>query len=209
MEKEVDKNENQEKQEKKSIGSSLWEFVKIIVTACIVALLLNHFVLINAVIPSESMENLLQIDDRIFGNRLSYLFHGPERYDVVMFKYPVDGETIYIKRVIGLPGETVEIRDAKIYIDGAQEPIEENYLPEEWVARNDGYIFEVPEDSYLMLGDNRNWSEDARSWAECAIEAGVATTEEEALSYTYVHKDEIIGRAVMKYYPHFEMFLNI
>lgn len=209
MENKLEKKENQEKEEKAKKGSTLWEFIKIIITACIVALVLNHFVIINAVIPSESMENLLQIDDRIFGNRLSYLFHGPERYDVVMFKYPVDGETIYIKRVIGLPGETVEIRDAKIYIDGAKEPLKENYLPEEWVARSDGYVFEVPEDSYLMLGDNRNWSEDARAWAECAIEAGVASTEEEALPYTYVHKDKIIGRAVMKYYPHFEMFLNI
>lgn len=187
----------------------IWEYVRIVIFACIAGLLLNHFVLINAEIPSESMENLLQVDDRIFGCRLSYLFHGPERYDVVMFTYPVDGETIYIKRVIGLPGETVEIKDSKIYIDGSKQPIVENYLPEEWTINNDGYVFEVPKDCYLMLGDNRNISEDARLWAKCAIEDGVASSKEEAQKYTYVQKDKIIGRAILKYYPDFSMFLNI
>lgn len=206
MEQTVQTSQKPEKEKKKF---NIWEYVRIVVFACIAGLLINRFVLINAVIPSGSMEDLLQIDDQIFGCRLSYLFHGPERYDVVMFTYPVDGETIYIKRVIGLPGETVEIKDGKIYIDGSNQPIEENYLPEEWTVNNDGYVFEVPEDCYLMLGDNRNISEDARAWAGCAIEAGVASSEEEAQKYTYVHKDKIIGRAILKYYPNFSMFLNL
>ena len=206
MEQTVQTSQKPEKEKKKF---NIWEYVRIVVFACIAGLLISRFVLINAVIPSGSMEDLLQIDDQIFGCRLSYLFHGPERYDVVMFTYPVDGETIYIKRVIGLPGETVEIKDGKIYIDGSNQPIEENYLPEEWTVNNDGYVFEVPEDCYLMLGDNRNISEDARAWAGCAIEAGVASSEEEAQKYTYVHKDKIIGRAILKYYPNFSMFLNL
>ena len=60
-----------------------------------------------------------------------------------------------------------------------------------------------------MLGDNRNISEDARYWAQCAIDDGVAKNKEEAQNYTYVHKDQIIGRAVLKYYPEFHLFLNI
>lgn len=206
MEQTVQTGQEPEEQKKKF---NIWEYVRIVIFACVTALLINRFVLINAVIPSGSMEDLLQIDDKIFGCRLSYLFHGPERYDVVMFPYPVDGETIYIKRVIGLPGEKVEIKDGKIYINGSKKPIEENYLPEKWVINNDGYVFEVPDGCYLMLGDNRNISEDARLWPERAIEKGVATSGEEAQNYAYVQGDKIIGRAIMKYYPHFYMFLNI
>ena len=201
--------EEQMQEQKRPWWRELLSYVWIILFACALAAGVNRYVLINAEIPSESMENLLQVDDRIFGCRLSYVFEEPKRYDVVMFQYPVHEETIYIKRIIGLPGETVEIQDGKIYIDGSQTPIEENYLPEEWVEGNDEFSFEVPQDCYLMLGDNRNISEDARYWAQCAIDDGVAANKEEAQAYTYVHKDKIIGRAILKYYPKFHLFLNI
>ncbi len=201
--------QNQEPEKKRPWWKELLSYVWMIAFACAAALAVNRYVLINAEIPSESMENLLQIDDRIFGCKLSYVFGEPKRYDVVMFQYPVDEETIYIKRVIGLPGETVEIKDGSIYIDGSDTPIEENYLPEEWVDGNDGYFFEVPKDHYLMLGDNRNISEDARYWAQCALDAKVASNQQEAQAYTYVHKDKLIGRAILKYYPNFHLFLNI
>ncbi len=183
----------------------LISYIKIIVVACVFAFFVSHFVLINAQIPSRSMEDLLTVKDRIFGCRLSYAFQGPDRFDVVMFRYPVNEEKIYIKRVIGLPGETVKIREGGIYIDGEKEPLQEDYLPEEWVDGNDGFVFHVPEESYLMLGDNRNISEDARYWARCALQEGVASTEEEAQKYTYVHADKIIGQAVLKYYPKIEL----
>ena len=205
MESVADMEEEKKHDTKREILSYIWT----IIIACAAAVLVSRYVLINAEIPSESMESLLKEDDRIFGCRLSYLFHGPERYDVVMFKYPVDEETIYIKRVIGLPGETDEIKDSKIYIDGSSEPIKEDYLPDEWVVGNDNFYFEVPKDCYFMLGDNRNISEDSRYWAQCAIDEGVETDEEKAQAYTYVHKDKIIGRAILKYFPHFHMFLNI
>lgn len=208
-EKRKQETEEVQQETKRPWWRELLSYVWIILFACVAAMAVNRYVLINAEIPSESMENLLKKDDRIFGCRLSYLFTEPERYDVVMFQYPVNEEKIYIKRVIGLPGETVEIKDSRIYIDGSATPIAEDYLPEEWVVRNDGYVFEVPEGCYLMLGDNRNISEDARSWAQCAIEDGVTDDVEEALAYTYVKKEKIIGRAIIKYYPHFHLFLNI
>lgn len=201
--------EEEQQEEKRPWWKELLSYVWIILFACVAATVVNRYVLINAEIPSESMENLLTIDDRIFGFRLSYLFEDPKRYDVVMFRYPVHEETIYIKRVIGLPGETVEIKDGGIYIDGASRPIEENYLPEKWVDGNDGFYFEVPQDAYLMLGDNRNISEDARYWAQCALDDDVASDKQEAQAYTYVQKDQIIGRAILKYYPNFHLFLNI
>lgn len=197
-----------DRQDKRTKLQEILSYVWIIIFACAAAMLVNRFVLINATIPSESMENLLQKGDLIFGYRLSYLLNGPQRYDVVMFKYPVDRETIYIKRVIGLPGETVEIKEGEIYIDNSLTPIEEDYLPEEWVNGNDGFIFQVPKDCYFMLGDNRNISDDSRYWAQDALDDGVAADVQEAEKYTYVHKDEIIGRAILKYYPHFHLFLN-
>ncbi|KAI4452009.1 Signal peptidase IB [Eubacterium plexicaudatum ASF492] len=196
-------------EQKRPWWKELLSYVWIILFACVAAMAVNRYVLINAEIPSESMENLLTVDDRIFGCRLSYVFGEPERYDVVMFRYPVHEDTIYIKRIIGLPGETVEIRKGKIYIDGSETPIEEDYLPEKWTDGNDGYLFEVPKDSYLMLGDNRNLSEDARYWAQCALDDEVASNKEEAQKYTYVREDQMIGRAILKYYPKFHLFLNI
>lgn len=196
-------------EQKRPWWKELLSYVWIILFACVAAMAVNRYVLINAEIPSESMENLLTVDDRIFGCRLSYVFGEPERYDVVMFRYPVHEDTIYIKRIIGLPGETVEIRKGKIYIDGSETPIEEDYLPEKWTDGNDGYLFEVPKDAYLMLGDNRNLSEDARYWAQCALDDGVAANKEEAQKYTYVREDQMIGRAILKYYPKFHLFLNI
>ena len=94
----------------------LLEYVKMIIIVVVAVLLINNFLLINAKIPSESMENTIMTGDRIFGNRLAYTFGEPERFDIVIFKFPDDESQLFIKRVIGLPGETVEIRDGKVYI---------------------------------------------------------------------------------------------
>lgn len=156
--------------------------------------LLRRYVIVNAEVPSSSMENLIEPGDRLVGFRMAYLKEEPKRFDVIIFRYPVDESQSFIKRVIGLPGETVEIREGRIYIDGASEPLEEDYLKEEWTVNNDGYVFQVPDDSYLVLGDNRNVSLDARYWADEAMEYGVAATESEAEKYSYVSRDAILGK---------------
>ena len=190
-------------EENTSIGKELISYIRIIIIAALVGLIFSRCVIINAVIPSESMEDLLKEGDKLIGFRQAYLIHAPERYDVVMFHYPVDESRLYIKRIIGLPGELVSIRDAKIYIDNSETPLEEDYLPEEWYVDCDGYEFEVPKDCYLMLGDNRNISEDARFWAEIALEEGVASGEEEAMAYSYVERNKIVAQAMFKYSPKF------
>lgn len=191
-----------------SLLRELFSFAEIFIVAFLMAQLMTRFVLINAEVPSESMENMIEPGDRLFGFRMAYTFGEPERFDVVIFHYPVDETQNYIKRIIGLPGEYVEIREGKIYIDHSDTPLEEPYLPEKWVDDNDGYVFQVPQDCYLMLGDNRNISSDARFWAEQALEAGVAKNQEEAQQYTYVDEDQILGQAVVKYYPHFKSLLS-
>lgn len=197
-----------ENEQKASVWRELLSWVEIVVAAILISLFLTRVVLINAEVPSSSMENLIKPDDRLFGNRLAYTFGEPERFDVVIFKYPVDETQNYIKRVIGLPGETVEIRDAKIYIDGSDEPLVENYLPEEWVVENDGLTYTVPEDCYFVLGDNRNVSEDARYWAENAYAEDLVDSVEEGESYTFVRKDQILGKAMFTYWPHFKKLSN-
>lgn len=195
----------QAEEKKNSLWKELLSWVEIIVVAVLISLFLTKVVLVNALVPSSSMETLISPGDRLFGNRLTYKFKDPERFDVVIFKYPVDEEENYIKRVIGLPGETVTIENAKVYINDSETPLEENYLPEEWVIENDGFVFEVPEDCYLMLGDNRNVSEDARYWAEEAYEQGLADSVEDGESYTYVSRDKILGKAMFTYWPRFQL----
>lgn len=159
-------------------------WVVTIAAAVALALFLNRVVLINATIPSGSMENTIMEEDRLLGLRLAYLNSKPERGDIIIFKYPDNEAENYIKRIIGLPGETVDIREAKIYINGSDTPLEEPYLKEEWVIETGPYHFEVPDNSYLVLGDNRNNSLDARYWKN-----------------TYVSEDKILGKAWFRYYP--------
>lgn len=189
------------KKKRRKVLVSVWSNVQIVLWALIIAFVLCEFIIVNAVVPTGSMEDTVLSGSRVIGFRLSYVLEDPQRGDIVIFRYPVDEDTLYLKRIIGLPGETVEIRDGGIYIDGSDSPLEEDYLPEEWVVGNDGYTFTVPEGCYLMLGDNRNVSLDARYWAAKAVEAGLADTEEEAQSYTYVAKNKILAKAVFVYWP--------
>ena len=124
------------------VWHEIWDYIKMIIIVVVVVLLINNVVLINAKIPSASMEKTIMTGDRIFGFRLAYgvnldLFgheiskkvKDPERFDIVIFKYPDDESQLFIKRVIGLPGETVEIKDGKVYIDGSETPLDDSFIP--------------------------------------------------------------------------------
>lgn len=191
-----------------ALREELLSWIKSFAIMFCVALFLTQFIIINAVIPSGSMEDTIMTHDRLIGARFSYWFNDPERGDIVIFHYPVDEKKIYIKRIIGLPGETVRIEDGGIYIDGASEPLPEGYLKEDWEILNTGFEFHVPEDSYLMLGDNRNWSEDARYWADNALDEGLVSTEEEAEQYAFVRRDRILGKAIFTYFRKFRILVH-
>ena len=194
-----------EDERRRAVRKEVFSWIRMFVIVIVVVLVLTRCIIINASVPSGSMENTIMTKDRLIGFRFSYWFDDPQRGDIVLFAYPVDEKKTYIKRVIGLPGETVEIRDGHIYIDGSTEPLREDYLKEEWVWENDGYIFHVPEDCYFVMGDNRNNSEDARFWAQIALEQGLADTPEEAEQYRFVEKDKIKGKAIFTYYSSFRM----
>ncbi|HIY01791.1 MAG TPA: signal peptidase I [Candidatus Blautia faecipullorum] len=178
-----------------NIWREIWDYVKLIIIVIVVVLVVNNVVLINAKIPSESMENTIMTGDRIFGFRMAYGinfdFFGkhiskkmkdPERFDIIIFKYPDDESQLFIKRLIGLPGETVEIKNGKVFIDGAEEPLDDSFVRE--TPLGDFGPVKVPENCYFMLGDNRNNSRDSRYWDN-----------------TFVTFDEIVGKAVIRYFP--------
>ena len=170
----------------KKIVHELLDYLKMIVFVLVFVLIINNFVIVNALIPSESMENTIMTDDRIFGNRLAYLFGEPKRGDVVIFKFPDDERQLFIKRVIGLPGDKVNIIDGKVYINDSATPLDEPYLPEPMNGNYGPYT--VPEGEYFMLGDNRNRSKDSRFWVN-----------------TFVKKDQIEGEAAFRYFPFNQM----
>ena len=208
MKKEQETENNKTEEKKGDMRKEVVSWVRMYVIVIAVVFVLTQFVIINVRVPSGSMENTIMTKDRLIGFRFSYWFDEPQRGDIILFSYPVDEKQTYIKRVIGLPGETVEIRDGKIYIDGSSEPLEEDYLKETWTWENDGYTFKVPEGCYFVLGDNRNDSEDGRFWAQIALNEGKASTSEEAEPYSYVKKDEIKGKAIFKYYSKFAILTN-
>ena len=208
MKKEQETENNKTEEKKGDMRKEVVSWVRMFVIVIAVVFVLTQFVIINVRVPSGSMENTIMTKDRLIGFRFSYWFDEPQRGDIILFSYPVDEKQTYIKRVIGLPGETAEIRDGKIYIDGSSEPLEEDYLKETWTWENDGYTFKVPEGCYFVLGDNRNDSEDGRFWAQIALNEGKASTPEEAEPYSYVKKDEIKGKAIFKYYSKFAILTN-
>ena len=149
-----DKNKREVNNNKTNVKKEVFEWIFSIAIGVIIAVLINRFVLINARVPSASMENNIMTGDRLFGYRLAYVNEEVERGDIVIFKFPDDESQLFIKRVIGLPNETVTIIDCKVYIDDNKEPLYEPYLAQEMVGTFGPY--DLPENCYFMLGDNRN-----------------------------------------------------
>ena len=134
-------------------------------------------------VSGSSMETTLSDKDQLIVDKMTYRFRDPKRYDIVVFPYQYQDNTYYIKRIIGLPGETVQILSGMVYIDGMR--LDEHYGNE--LMENPG-IAEEPltlgEDEYFVLGDNRNNSSDSR-----ASDVGL------------IHRKDLIGRAWIRVWP--------
>lgn len=164
----------------KRILLEILDYSKIILGALVVATFLKSTVVAGAFVPSGSMEDTVMTGSRIVINRLAYIAEEPQRGDIVSFYYPDDGETLYLKRVMGLPGETIEGIAGYVYIDGVK--LEKDYASD--TLDRDFGPFTVPEGCYFMMGDNRNNSWDSRYWQN-----------------PFVEKEEIIGKAEFEYFP--------
>ena len=210
----MEKEKEQKPKGKIDWKAEIISWIQILAAAAVIAFVLTTFIIANSEVPSGSMENTIMTGSRVIGSRLNYLFTDPERGDVVIFVFgwecPACGNTIegekqeicpycesdvgkrgktiyYVKRIIGFPGDVIDIVDDNVYLNGSDTPLEEPYLAEE-MNQGETFHFEVPEGSYFMMGDNRNWSLDARYWKN-----------------PYISKDKIIAQVLFEYFPQIKL----
>ena len=168
---------------KKRVIKEILSWVMTIAIAFIIAFVLNHTLVASALVISSSMENTIMTDSRVMGLRVAYIFHEPNRFDIILFTPPDDETSLpYVKRIIGLPNEKVEIIDGKVYIDDSDTPLDDSFIREN--ARGSYGPYYVPEGSYFVLGDNRNGSNDSRFWVN-----------------KFVPRESIQGKIYFEYFP--------
>ena len=182
-ERKAEKKNASEKKEK-STAQNILGTIAYIIGVCVFVFLILHFVGQRTVVNGSSMDTTLANGQNLVMDKLSYRFHDPERYDIIIFPGPEEfgQHPYYIKRIIGMPGETVQIKDGKVYINDSETPLDDSFVSETPLGSFGPY--EVPENCYFMMGDNRNNSKDSRYWQN-----------------TYVQFDQIVGKAEIRYFP--------
>ena len=175
---------NRSTKEPQEEEENIWlENLKTLGLSILLAFGIRTFIAEARYIPSKSMVPTLVTDDRLIVDKVSYKFADPQRGDVIVFQ-PTDElkrkkfKDAFIKRIIGLPGDEIEVRGGRVYVNGKP-------LQEEYIAEPPEYQYgpvSVPQNSYLVLGDNRNNSYDSHHWG-------------------FVPRDRIIGRAVVRFWP--------
>jgi len=173
--------DNATKTSRFSLLYEIYEIFKELLFAIAVTVLLTRFVFIVPIVPSGSMIPTIQIDQRVLVDKMSVHFRPLDRGEIVVFPCPDIPEDLYIKRVIGLPGDLVEIHDSQVFVNG--NPLTEPYLAEMMHYSNESYS--VPEGHIFVLGDNRNVSNDSRRWR----------------STHYVNLQDISGRGLAIVWP--------
>ena len=171
------------KEKSRGIAGEILSFLLYVVVVVGITFLIIHYVGQRTYVSGSSMENTLSDGDNLIVDKITYRFSDPKRYDIIVFPYQYEENTYFIKRIIGLPGETVQIVDGIIYIDG--ESLQESYGRE--VMKNSGLAADpvtLGEDEYFVLGDNRNDSTDSRD-----------------PSVGKIPRDRIIGRAWVRIWP--------
>ena len=186
--KEIETEKNSEKEtsgtKENSTAKNILGTIAYIAGVCIFVFLILHFVGQRTVVNGNSMDTTLANGQNLVMDKLSYRFHDPKRYDIIIFPYKYEEDTYYIKRIIGLPGEHVRIDDSgNIYIN--EKVLKESYgrevIQDQGIARDE---ITLGEGEYFVLGDNRNNSSDSRD-----------------PSVGIIQKKDIIGRAWLQIYP--------
>lgn len=171
------------KEKKKTVGQEILSLLCYLGIVLILTFLIVNFVGVRTEVLGTSMQPTLMNRDQLIVEKVSYYFNDPQRYDIIVFPYPEEPSKHYIKRIIGLPGETVQIIDGYVYING--ELLDEHYGN---AVMNYAGVAEEPvvlgDDEYFVLGDNRNNSEDSRYAAVGNIK-----------------RSEISGRAWVRIWP--------
>jgi signal peptidase I len=166
----------------RGVSRTVFEWIGLVVLALVIALLIKTFLFQAFYIPSESMVPTLKVHDRVLVNKLSYKLHPVHRGDIVVFTAPPHadpGIDDLVKRVVGLPGNTIEGRGGHVYIDNRL--LKESYLPAGSYTSDFGPRV-IPKDSYWVMGDNRGNSKDSRSFGA-------------------ITKKQIVGRVFLRIWP--------
>ena len=145
-----------------------WEIAKIVIIAAVIVIPIRYFLFQPFFVRGQSMDPNFENGDYLIIDEITYRFRGPERGEVIVFKYPQDPSNRFIKRVIGLPGEVIEIKDGKITINGDL-ILNEEYLPSDLLTSGDIYIT-LEDGEYFILGDNRPYSFDSRRFGPLSEE---------------------------------------
>ncbi len=173
---------------KENSENPFWEILRFTLIAIIVVLPIRWYIAQPFIVSGASMEQTFHNNEYLIVDQLTYRFREPERGEVVIFRYPHDPSKYFIKRVIGLPGETVSIENNAITITSKENPeglvLEEPYIGD--VVTDGNQSITLAEEEYFVMGDNRGHSSDSRSWG--ALE-----------------KDKIVGRAWLRLFPPTEL----
>lgn len=171
------------KEDEKTTAQSIWELVRFAFIALIIVFPIRAFVAEPFVVSGGSMIPTFENGNYLIVDKISYKFNDPKRNDVIVFKYPNDTTKYFVKRIIGLPNETIDIKGSTVTITNSEHPegfvIEEPYVKN---TANNSTHFELKEDEYFVMGDNRSGSSDSRYWGA-------------------VNKDLITGRAFLRLLP--------
>jgi len=162
----------------------IWEILKIVIIALLIVVPIRYFLFQPFFVRGQSMEPAFENGDYLIIDEISYRFRSPQRGEVVVFKYPQNPSQRYIKRIVGLPGETVEIEAGSVIIfnwEGSQILDESGYLPASRQTPGDIHL-SLDEDEYFVLGDNRVSSADSRRWGP-------------------LPKENIVGRVLFRAWP--------
>lgn len=170
---------------RKEVLAFIWETAKIVVISLAIILPIRYYLVQPFFVKGASMEPNFEDGDYLLIDEISYRFNQPERGDVIIFRYPQDTSQFFIKRIIGLPEETVEIKNNKVTIFNKKTPqgflLDEKYLSSNQQTLGD-MVVKLDDNDYFVLGDNRLQSSDSRRWGT-------------------VNKTLIVGRAFLRPWP--------
>jgi len=150
----------------KNLAIFIWEIIKIVIIALLVVIPLRYYIFQPYIVKGESMEPNFHSGDYLIVDQISYRLHEPQRGEVVVFKAPVNSGQYYIKRIIGLPGETVSIENGQVIIENesGKKVLKETEYLSPFVYTTGRVHLTLKAGEYFVLGDNRNASSDSRAW---------------------------------------------
>ncbi|KGP71436.1 signal peptidase I [Pontibacillus yanchengensis] len=162
-----------------TVKKEIWDWTKAIIIAFFLAFVIRNYVFATSIVEGTSMDPTLRDGERVIYNKMVYIMDDPERGDIVIIQRPTKN---YVKRVIGLPGDTVQVKDHELYVNGKKS--QQEYLNQQAISQTGDFgPRSVPENHYFVMGDNRDISKDSRN------------------GLGFVKREEVIGRSELVVYP--------